>query len=110
MGVAVCEVCGEPPRYEQRCEHFSHYPHPHLHVYEVGADLSSGLVERKHWQEAIRERDEAREAAGTVACVGPWMWSSVDDNDLDSMGEGMVVSMTAGTLRQLLAKASEAVG
>lgn len=62
------------------------------------------MVAREHWDQAIRERDQARSAFVGTNCIGPWMWQDDGGNFLDSMGEGMVVQMTAGTLRQLVAE------
>lgn len=49
------------------------------------------------------ELGEARRAC-SAATDGPWVWSDDDDNDLETMSAGMVVSITAGNLRDLLAK------
>ncbi len=59
---------------------------------------------RERHDEVARQRDSARQAAYD-ATQGPWMWGDGSDADLDSMSDGMVVSMTAGVLRALLAKA-----
>ena len=49
------------------------------------------------------ELGEARRAC-SAATDGPWVWSDDGDNDLETMSVNMVVSITAGNLRDLLAK------
>ncbi len=64
------------------------------------------VVAREHYEEAIRQRDEARVAAASASLSGPpWVWQDdVGADDLDSMSDGMVLTMTAGTLRALISK------
>jgi hypothetical protein len=54
-------------------------------------------------------RDEARQTALAANVVGAWAWMpNAAENCLESMSDGMVVSITAGTLRGLLAEANAA--
>jgi len=52
-------------------------------------------------QRLLSERDAAQ-AAARAAVGGAWIWQA-EDNDLGSMSDSMVVTLTAGTLRQLIA-------
>ena len=61
------------------------------------------------WAEAIRERDQAREAAGAAQAVGAWMWTGNGEDELSSMSDGMAITMTAGALKQMLAHADPAI-
>lgn len=63
------------------------------------------VVERKYWEQAIRERDSARQEVLAAHSVDYWAWQDDGGNQLESMGEGMVVQMTAGNLRAMLKKA-----
>ncbi len=56
--------------------------------------------------ELKRERDEARRAASRHH-ESEWLWTRDGDNDLESMSDDMVVTMTARTLRSLLEKAKQ---
>jgi len=69
-------------------------------------DKPSGLVHRALYDQMKSERDEARRTALAANVVGPWAWMPGGENDLASMGEDMVVTMTAGVLRGLLADAA----
>lgn len=70
-------------------------------------DIAGQLVEafrnewKPLWDQAILERNTARRAAGEYA-QGPWIWADDETDDLGSMSDGMVITMTAGTLRRLL--------
>lgn len=62
----------------------------------MAAELSAALEESR-----VLRSERARARDG-----GAWVWSDVDDNDLDSMGDDMCITMTAGQLRSLLAEIS----
>ncbi len=47
---------------------------------------------------------KANEALANARESCPWAWSSADDNHLESMGESMVIQLSAGQLRGLLAE------
>lgn len=63
---------------------------------DLGDELRSALAD------ATRAREERDLAARGVE--GRWLWSDTDPNDLESMGDAMLVTMTAGQLRRLLAE------
>ena len=60
---------------------------------------------RRWFEEAKRERNVARQAA-VDASHSPWVWGDGKDADLATMSEGMVISITAGVLRSMLATQS----
>ncbi len=71
--------------------------------YEHGATATKlKSVSREAYLDVEAERDVARQAARD-ATQTTWMWQSDGSNDLDSMGDGMLVTMTAATVRGLLA-------
>ena len=51
----------------------------------------------------LREREIAQPTRGQYQ---PWRWSDVEDNDLDTMSDGMEVLITAKQLRKLLEEAA----
>lgn len=51
---------------------------------------------------ALAGQDEASRTALAANVVGPWAWMPGGENDLASMSDEMVITMTAGTLRGLL--------
>ena len=57
---------------------------------------------RVHWDQAIRERDSARVELAAACSVEYWAWQQDGGNHLESMGETMVIQMTAGNLRAML--------
>ncbi len=61
------------------------------------------MVSRILYGNMVRERNEARQMARD-AIGGAWMWSTEDENDLDSMSSGALVTMYASVLRGFLLK------
>jgi hypothetical protein len=51
-----------------------------------------------------KERDEAVRRARDMQEGGEWNWMGTDEDDLESMSEGMVVRIRAGDLRGLIDK------
>lgn len=100
-------------------------PAPPTDIHQLLIDLSAGLAgsdrllqkERKALSRAhegteyaLKERDEARSRVAAVEAAaedrdGTWMWSTSDDNHLESLVDGAAVTMTAGVLRAMLAEA-----
>jgi len=61
--------------------------------------LMAVLEHRDKEIEALRK--ELREASSTT-----WIWTGDEEDDLGSMGDSMVICITAGQLRRLLGKDS----
>ncbi len=57
---------------------------------------------REEWEQSQRERNSAREALSASTGADYWVWQDDGGDHLESMGESMVVQMTAGTLRAML--------
>lgn len=51
-----------------------------------------------------RDLKRERDVVETVDIHGTWIWSDTDPNHIESMGAEMVVTMTAGQLRKMLAE------
>lgn len=69
--------------------------------------FTEALVE--HLRFAIKERDAACRTARAANVVGAWSWmpgGTNGENDLDSLSNDAVITMTAGTLRALLLEAA----
>lgn len=70
------------------------------HLERRGKDLERLLLE-------VRTLRSERNAAALAFSTGVWVWSDTDPNDLDGLCEEALVTMTAGQLRGLLAKAHQ---
>ncbi len=68
----------------------------------------AGKVDRAHWELAIRERNAARAALIEVSGADLWRWMDDEPNYLESMGNGMGIRLSAGTLRGLIEAAVQA--
>lgn len=63
--------------------------------------VADGWVVKSQYEHIRDQLTQARAACDDVT-AGPWIWTDTADDDLPSMADGAVISITAGHLRALL--------